>query len=59
MNLHEFRSVHGRAQVEVLEIHSHEFGPRCRDGAVDEAFDGGDVSGSCADLAGIVDQVVF
>ena len=42
--------LHGRVEVEILEVASHEAGVRCGDDAVEEGLDGGEVGRFGADI---------
>jgi hypothetical protein len=54
---HVLISVHGRSQVEVLEVASHEFCAWCRDDAVEEELGIDETSGFGADVTRIFDAV--
>jgi hypothetical protein len=54
---HVFILIHGSVQVKILEIASHEAGIRSGDDAVEEKFDGGEVGGLGADVAGIINSI--
>ena len=54
---HVFVSVHGCAEVVVLEVNEDLAGPRGRDSAVDDQFGGGEIRGVGADVEGIIDEV--
>jgi hypothetical protein len=55
--LHVFVALHFGVQIKILDIETHEFGVWRRNDAVEDNFGRGDVSGRCADIVGVIDQV--
>ena len=54
---HVFIPFHGGIEIEIFDIHGHEFCVESRESTVDEQFDGGELSGLGANAAVVLDAV--